>query len=605
MKKFFKKRIVKYLLTALLLIIGVLAVSVSALVLSVVPRNSELFWVLMSDRTTVLLNTLPIALLTAVLYFATGRAWISFLSTSLLTFVIAEINFYKISFRDDPFVFSDIFLIGEAKEMTGEYKLFWDWPSMAVLGIIAGFTVLLFFFAKARPKLAITRFALTFVLCVAILGTGKNYYISNNKLYNAMWHEEFGNKWKDANQYMSRGVIYSFIRSIKDASNAPPDEYDESIAKDTLSKYQDSDIPDNKKVHTISIMLEAYNDFSKFEGIDFENDPYKNFHALQKDSYSGKLYTNIFSAGTIDTERAFLTGYSDTDLKKKTTPSHVQYFKSQGYFTQAMHPGYAWFYDRKNIDSFLGFESLKFYEDSYKDVDEETLKSGLYCGMLSDPDFFDSIISEFEKAVDEDKKYFNFSVNYQNHGPYDTVNYSPTNYAVKKDSYTDEGYAIFNNYLSGINKTDLALKELRDYVDKSEEPIVLILFGDHNPWLGDNNSVYEMLGINLDLETEEGGKNYYETPYVIYANKAAKKALGKDIKGKGDTISPMFLMQEYFEIAGLEGSQYIKYLNDLRDTYNVINKVYVNKSGEYLLKSDDADSEILKHHTFIEYYMKK
>ena len=605
MKKFFKKRIVKYLLTALLLIIGVLAVSVSALVLSVVPRNSELFWVLMSDRTTVLLNTLPIALLTAVLYFATGRAWISFLSTSLLTFVIAEINFYKISFRDDPFVFSDIFLIGEAKEMTGEYKLFWDWPSMAVLGIIAGFTVLLFFFAKARPKLAITRFALTFVLCVAILGTGKNYYISNNKLYNAMWHEEFGNKWKDANQYMSRGVIYSFIRSIKDASNAPPDEYDESIAKDTLSKYQDSDIPDNKKVHTISIMLEAYNDFSKFEGIDFENDPYKNFHALQKDSYSGKLYTNIFSAGTIDTERAFLTGYSDTDLKKKTTPSHVQYFKSQGYFTQAMHPGYAWFYDRKNIDSFLGFESLKFYEDSYKDVDEETLKSGLYCGMLSDPDFFDSIISEFEKAVDEDKKYFNFSVTYQNHGPYDPVNYSPTNYAVKKDSYTDEGYAIFNNYLSGINKTDLALKELRDYVDKSEEPIVLILFGDHNPWLGDNNSVYEMLGINLDLETEEGGKNYYETPYVIYANKAAKKALGKDIKGKGDTISPMFLMQEYFEIAGLEGSQYIKYLNDLRDTYNVINKVYVNKSGEYLLKSDDADSEILKHHTFIEYYMKK
>jgi len=604
MKKFFKNNIVKYSLTALLLIIGTLIISGSALALTVVPRNAELFNVLISDATVVLLNTLPIAFLIAILYFATGRAWISFLSTSLLVFIIAEVNFYKISFRDDPFVFSDIALIGEAKEMTGEYKLFWDWPSVIVLGIFAAITVLLFFFAKGNPKGVILRVTGAVILSVAMIIVCNNYYLGNNKIYNSMWHDEFGNKWKDANQYMSRGVVYSFIRSVRFASTAPPEDYDESVAKDILSKYEDSDIPDSKKVHTISIMLEAYNDFSEFDGIEFENDPYKNFHDLQKASYSGKLYTNIFSAGTIDTERAFLTGYSDTNLKKKTTPSHVQYFKNQGYFTQAMHPGYAWFYDRKNVDTFLGFESLKFYEDSYKDVDEESLKSGLYFGMLADTDFFDSIISEFEKAVDEDKKYFNFSVTYQNHGPYDAVNFSPTNYAVKKDGYTDEGYAIFNNYLSGIKKTDLALKELRDYVDSSNEPIVLILFGDHNPWLGENNSVYEMLGINLDLSTEEGGKNYYQTPYVIYANKAAKKALGTDLVGKGDTISPMFLMQEYFEAAGIDGSQYIKYLKDLRDTYNVINKVYVNKNGSYLLKSED-DSEILKHYKFIEYYMKK
>ena len=208
------------------------------------------------------------------------------------------------------------------------------------------------------------------------------------------------------------------------------------------------------------------------------------------------------------------------------------------------------------------------------------------------------------KTVKDGEKYFNFSVTYQNHGPYDTTNFSPTNYVVKKDGYTDEGHAIFNNYLSGIHKTDLAIKELWNYVDNSKEPIVLILFGDHNPWLGDNNSVYEMLGISLDLETVDGGKNYYETPYVIYANKVAKKALGKDVKGKGDTISPMFLMQEYFEVAGLEGSQYIKYLKDLRDTYNVINKVYVNKNDSYILKSDDKDSEVLKHYRFIEYYLK-
>ncbi len=605
MKKFNTKSFIKYLLTAVMLVISATLLSLMMLVLSVVPRDQTLSSLLLSDIKTVVLNGLPLLIVMAILYFVTGRAWIGFLSTSVIAFIIAEVNFYKISFRDDPFVFSDILLIGEATEMTGEYKLFWDIPSLVVLGIIALVTVGLVFFAKGHPKGIIIRISGAVIGVITLLIVCNNLYLQNNKIYNSMWHNEFGNKWKDANQYMSRGVVYSFIRSVRDASASAPEGYDENIAEEILNKYDNSNIPKKKKVHTISIMLEAYNDFSDFDGIEFENDPYKNFHDLQKDSYSGKLYTNIFSAGTIDTERAFLTGYSDTTFKKKKTESHVQYFKDQGYFTQAMHPGYAWFYDRKNIDSFLGFDSLKFYEDSYKDVNEDDLKSKLYYGMLSDIDFFDSIISEFESTVSEGKKYFNFSVTYQNHGPYDTVNYSPVNYAVKKDSYTDEGYAIFNNYLSGINKTDIAIKSLRDYVDNSSEPIVLILFGDHNPWLGDNNSVYEMLGINLDLDTVEGGKNYYQTPYVIYANKAAKDALGKEMVGKGETISPMFLMQEYFEVAGLKGSQYIKYLSDLRNTYNVINKVYVNKNGTYILKSDDTDSEVLKHHKFVEYYMKK
>ncbi len=605
MKKFNAKNFIKYCLTAVMLIVSAVILSIMILMLSVVPRDASLSALLIGNIKTVVLNGLPLLILMAILYFATGRAWIGFLSTSVVAFIIAEVNFYKISFRDDPFVFSDILLIGEATEMTGEYKLFWDIPSLVVLGVIALITVALVFFAKGHPRGVILRISGAVVGAITLVAICNSFYLHNNKIYNSMWHNEFGNQWKDANQYMSRGVIYSFIRSVRDSTATAPEGYDETIAEDILNQYQDSNIPKKKRVHTISIMLEAYNDFSEFDGIEFKTDPYKNFHELQKDSYSGKLYTNIFSAGTIDTERAFLTGYGDTSLKKKKTSSHVQYFKDQGYFTQAMHPGYAWFYDRKNIDSYIGFESLKFYEDSYKDVDEDSLKSNLYYGMLSDIDFFDSIIGEFENAVSEGKKYFNFSVTYQNHGPYDAKNHSTVDYAAKKDSYTDEGYAIFNNYLSGIYKTDLALKSLRDYVDNSEEPIVLILFGDHNPWLGDNNSVYDMLGINLDLDTAEGGQNYYQTPYVIYANKAAKTELGKEMVGEGDTISPMFLMQEYFEVAGLKGSQYIKYLSDLRDSYDVINKVYVGKDNEYILKKDDADSEVLKHHRFVEYYMKK
>jgi phosphoglycerol transferase MdoB-like AlkP superfamily enzyme len=95
-------------------------------------------------------------------------------------------------------------------------------------------------------------------------------------------------------------------------------------------------------------MLEAYNDFSRFPGIELELSPYEHMHALQKDGYSGLLYTNIFAGNTIVTERSFLTGFGSYEYKKNTA-SFVRYLKNQGYYTEAMHSGYGWFYDRKNV----------------------------------------------------------------------------------------------------------------------------------------------------------------------------------------------------------------------------------------------------------------
>lgn len=40
------------------------------------------------------------------------------------------------------------------------------------------------------------------------------------------------------------------------------------------------------------------------------------------------------------------------------------------------------------------------------------------------------------------------------------------------------------------------------------------------------------MGINIDQSTLEGLLNYYTTPYVIWANDAAKAKLGVDFHGK-------------------------------------------------------------------------
>ena len=577
---------------------------ICTLVLTVLPCDLNLIKALLLDSKVLFMNIWPILCVMLILCLALNRIWIGFLGTGLLIFMLAEINRFKMTFRDDPFVFSDILLIDEAKEMIGEYSLFLDIPSICGLVFIITTTVFCFFLFKTQFKSKIIRVIGIFFASVLMLFSCVKFYLKDYTIYNSMWHSEFGNQWKAANQYMSRGVVYSFIRSISNAIITSPEGYSERETKQIMDNYQDVPLKEDKKVHIISIMLEAYNDFSEFEGIEFIEDPYENFHSIQNQSYHGKLFTDIFAAGTIKTERSFLTGYNDTEFADKDTESYIRYFKNQGYYTEAMHPCYGWFYNRKNICTYLGFDNFEYHENKYCMVDISKLSEDLYHNLLADYDFFDYIIEGYKRSLQNEKKYFNFSVTYQNHGPYASEKETNEEYVLKKDEYTEDEYNIFNNYLAGIARTDRALGKLRQFVDTQNEPIVLILFGDHNPWLGDNNSVYDMLGIDLNLDTVEGAKNYYQTPYVFYANEVARKQLKKEFNELGNTVSPIFLMSEYFEYVGIEGSAYLNYLHTVKEQYSVLNSVYVGSGETYALTSELKDDEILKCQEQVEYYMK-
>lgn len=599
--KFENNWILRYFVVGITLVMLSVLLGICSLCMTVVPCHLEWIQVLVSDGRILILNTWPIFCVLLFVYLLTNRMWVSFLSTGILMFVIAEVNRFKMTFRDDPFVFSDVMLIGEARNMAGKYQLFLDKVSLCALVVIAIVTVLCFFFFRVSLKRKLFRFVGSIAIIVALVTSVFTFYF-NDELYNSMWHWQFGNQWKDMNQYMSRGVIYSFTRSLSADIIKSPKGYDEEEVRGILNQYEDVDLPDEKKVNIISIMLEAYNDFSKFENVDFVEDPYLNFHAMQQQSYSGNLFTNIFAAGTIETERSFLTGYRENQFRDVDTMSHVRYMKKQGYYTEAMHPCYGWFYNRNNVNLYLGFDNFDYYENKYKSVESET--NALYHGLLGDQLFFDCVIEGFESALKNKQPYFNFSVTYQNHGPYSNERETDIEYLARQEGYSEAEYNIMNNYLSGIAETDKALKKLKDYVDQQEEPIVLILFGDHNPWLGDSNSVYEMLGIDLNLDTVNGAQNYYETPYLFYANETAKQQLERDFSGTGETISPMFLMNEYFEYIGAQGSAYLNYLSEVKNQYNVINKAYVGSKDQYVLRSELSDDALLNQQEQIEYFVK-
>lgn len=123
--------------------VAALILTVCSLAMSIVPYNSELFAILITDFNVIFTNLLPLFLSLTVLYYIMGSIAKAYLAVSSITFIIAQINRMKLLLRDEPFIFSDIFLIEEAGHMLENYGFTFEKVSAVVLIALAAVLVCL------------------------------------------------------------------------------------------------------------------------------------------------------------------------------------------------------------------------------------------------------------------------------------------------------------------------------------------------------------------------------------------------------------------------------------------------------------------------------
>lgn len=589
--KIYKSIVIGIVLIGLSLLIMVITFALSSATL-----NEELFESYLNSPLLMLMNLIPIILTMSLIYLVSNKLWLGFSLTSLIFVAMGLVNKLKLTYRDDPLKFLDLKLFGESIKMASVYDISIShrWV-IVILGLVL-ISLLLKIFLPLKINSQKSRIYSGSVLLLASAIIFSQFYFKE-EVYSEVGDKSIINEWIESQQLQSKGLVYQFIYSIQSTKQKPPEGYEKKKAKADLLAYNYKDIDPDKKVNVISIMLEAYNDFSEFEDIEFNKDVYEYFHKLKEESISGKLITNVFAGGTINTEMGFITGYNHHPTYKENTNAFPWYFREQGYKTEAMHPITGSFYNRRNANDYLGFENFDYYENKYKEVQPEP---------LMDMRFFDFILEGYENSIREGRPYFHFSVTYQNHGPYSDEKLGEEEYIKKKPAYNDSDYNIANNYLRGIYETNLALEKLVTRLEASGEPVVLLLFGDHNPWLGKDNSTYNMLNINMDLGNIEGFKNYYQTPYLIWGNDQAKQALNRDFIGEGSTVSPNHLMTELFDYIGWEGNEYMQYLSKLKKEIPVNHSVYFKENGKFMPSAEIGDhtSALWKEFKNIEYYTK-
>lgn len=542
------------------------------------------------------LNLVPVVLLVFLLWFLLGRAWLAFFLSSLVVWGLSLGNYYLLRFRDDPLMFEDVRNVATAMAFTGDYDMTPDLRIWFGLCCILLGTVLLFLFVRGVPK-GKTRAALFLLgaaLCVPL-----RFACTDDDLYNGKTRNfTYINRWSSTQVYISKGFVYPFLHSITEGGIKPPKGYDEQETAALLAACEDQDIPADQKVDIITLQLEAFADFSRFEGvegIDWER-AYGVYHGIEAESYTGNLVTNIFAGGTIDTERAFLTGYADQWNYRTNTNSYAWYLADQGYTVTGSHPSNDWFYNRKNVNGYLGLSDYYFCENRYTDL----YADGMAPDEILLPDIFDLYV---ENRYGSGAPWFSFNVTYQGHGPYSTTDVWRGNH------YTDGRYStettnIVDNYLGSVSNTAEQLRTMLDAFAAEDRPVVVVGFGDHMPWLGDGNSAYHELGVEFDTSEKEGFYNYYATRYFIWANDAAKRVLDSDFTGEGPDVSSCFLMNLLFEQCGWQGNAFMQATEAVRQELPVLTSLgrYVSRDGTLVETPGGAGQTALETYRALEYY---
>ncbi len=552
---------------------------------------------------TLLLNFLPVFVFLAVAYVLINRAWIAYLVTSIFFLLVTFINYFKIDLRGEPFVYDDLAIAGDGLGILGEYSLrIPAWLLLSVL-IIAGGTLLLGFFARGRitRRFWWTRVA-TVALCIGIgVFSWSKWYTDDILYYNSTVKVQHSfNIWRDDGISAAGGLFYSFLNSVHEAYPAPPEGYSAEEAAQTLAQYPDAPIPEDKKVNLIVTMLESYSDLSAFGTIDFDVDPYTYLHALENECYHGTLIDDSIGGGTINAERSFLTGFAYRHPGyNSNTASFVWYLRENGYHAEGAHPGHDWFYSRRSITRRLGFEEYYFHEGHLEDYITE---GASYHGFAADSVLFGERRAAYENR-DPSVPYFSFTVTYQGHSPYNKKELVGKRYV---SGLSGEADLVVNNYLNSVAGTGRQIAAFVDTFRDDEEPVVLVFFGDHKPTLGDDQRYYAELGITGGVSGSNSRYRLYSTPYLIWANDAAKDVLGKDFTGEGPTISPCYLMSEVFDCCGWTGPSWMQFQRTVRDTVPVLHmRNYVLHDGGLTMTKSAEEQAAFDEFARIEYYVRQ
>ena len=487
---------------------------------------------------TALLYAVPVFLLGAL----TGRLWLGAVPVGLLGMILALVDYFKNAVNGTPLELADFGLAAQAGNVAG---LAGDLtpPEDFFLALAAlGLCTAVLFLTRRLTRLEGRTRALSLVFSVTaavILCTGPG-----TRTVGSWLGVDFYTRMPAAENRNVHGLTLSLWRDAFPQPKTPPEGYSEAYMQEVLDRIdrllaEEQPRPETRP-NILFILSESFYDLNRLPELRYGGDPLENFHALEKESISGTFHSHYLGYGTGYIEMSMLYGVDHMDLPPGTNICFMddgvyerfdalaeQYTKSRGYTAEMLHAFDNSLYNRTVTYPLLGFDSLLFSEDVQSlGFDWE---GGVYGGYyMKDSYLYQGMLERMEDINRQGKRAFLYGISMENHQPFDPEKF---NYECQLSLTTDRFEAadrdVIRVMLEGITRADQALGYLTDALRESEEPTIVVFYGDHRPnlFLSGGDTVYTKLGLCPENDTQnwttEQVNELYSTDYLIWANDAA------------------------------------------------------------------------------------
>lgn len=549
----------------------------------------------------IVLNALPVGLLLLAGAFLFRNVFWSTALVNLMVCGLSIANRIKMEVRDEPVFPRDFALLKEVGSAVGTYHIAWPVKQIAVVLAVTVVLILLGLFLRCEAlpfrKQWLGQLLGAGVSLAVLAGLILTVYASKS-LYDSF---RVSNAYYIPSVFNELGFPYAFCHQF----TTYPIDRPAGFSKSEAAAWEEEAVPekDAPEVSVIMVMNEAFSDLTDADVFTYgpDSDPLPNLHAIRQDPHtlSGHVAIPGFAGGTANTEFDVLTGMQTNALSASTSSafravnrnldSLFRVYANDGYATSFFHPGDNWFYNRENVYRWLGAEETRF---------ANTMEGMEYKGRWVTDDY---LAGQIEEAFAEsDGPLFHYTTTIQNHMSYTADKYGPdyefppleTSAALSETAET-----LLRVYVEGARDADAMLGRLWRYFQGREEPVVLVYWGDHLPYLGDNQLAYRELGLEIGQERNgQMSLESYETPYVIWANDVAAEALhweqavsSLDLP-EGGKLSASFLGAAVLELTGRgEATPWFAFLNQLRRETPVVQKNFYGDSAGQALEEPTED----------------
>ena len=515
--------------------------------------------------------------------------WIGTVLVSILSLFWYVANHFVIQFRSKPIMPADLKALGTAKEVMGGYNLSLTWQILvSIVVVLCYITSVILIWIKTRSqdrkplKKQLIYRSIGVVAAVAVI-----FFDVNNPMFSRLNTFQWDAKVLEG--FHREGIVLTFVKSAISAHVDKPTGYSREIVESYLQEYCPE--PKNDAIHPtriIMVMNEAFSDL-RTVGLDESIDVMPFVDSLNTNTIEGNLYVSVIGGGTCNTEFEALTGntlaflasgaYPYTENVTEPLFSLASYFRDNGYITEAFHASNDTNWNRNTVYPNIGFDVFHSIVD-YPNISEENYLHGY---IMDATDY--AFIKHRDKEMTNHPRFL-FNVTIQNHSDYDHFLDVKEAETLKAHEDLTENVRV---YLSLIKTSDDAIRQLVEFYSNSEEPTMIVFFGDHQPSLTQEayQGVYTNVNKYLDL---------FKSKFFIWTN--------YNTETQHDTeISANYLPLLILERGNFPLPPYVQMLREVHEKYPILSSqgVIDIDGNVYENVAVLADDPLIQKYQYIQY----